>query len=72
MGGTVLPPTSVSAKKLSPIRDTLKQIEKVQATKKRDGNTIRPGDKGGANKKTRFSESTKCKQGDGNPKESAQ
>ena len=53
--------------KLSSIRDTLKEIEKVQATKKCDSDTARPRDKGGAKQKTRFaSDSTKHKQGGGN------
>ena len=55
--------------KLSPRSDTHEQINKVQATttKKRDSDTARPGDKGGAKHKTRFaSDSTKRKQGDSN------
>ena len=51
--------------KSSPLRDTLEQIEKIQASTKRDSDAVMPGDKGGADKDTRFaSDSTKCKQGD--------
>ena len=53
--------------KLSPLCDCLEQIEKIQASKKRDSDVARPGDKGGAKQKTRFaSDNTKCKTGDGN------
>ena len=34
--------------RLSPLRGIIKQIEKVQASKKRNSDTARPGDKSGA------------------------
>ena len=51
--------------KLIPLCDTLEQIKKVQATKISDSDTSKPGDKGGTNKKTWFSENLKCRKGDG-------
>jgi len=51
--------------KLVPLHDTLGQIKKVQVTKISDSDTSKPGDKGGTNKKTRFSENLKCRKGDG-------
>ena len=40
--------------KLSPLRDVLEQIEKVQASKKRKNDAAKGGDKGSAKQKTRF------------------